>query len=145
MVASLSKPAPLFTLKDTKEISWDLKSLRGKVVFINFWATWCPPCRKELPSMQELFMALPPSDFVMLTILSNDKPAFADALAAKLGCTFPILVDPESKAAKAYGITGVPETFIVDRNGILREKVIGPWEWNSSEARQLLGKYLRKN
>ena len=141
-VATVGSPAPDFTLTDTKGKTWQLAELRGKVVFVNFWATWCPPCREELPAMQKVHGFMPEDRFVMLTILSNDEPAFAEALAAKIGATFPILTDPQNTAAQAYGITGVPETFIIDKQGILREKFIGALQWDSPQAMEMLMRYV---
>ena len=143
-VATVGFTAPDFTLVDTKNRTWTLSELKGKVVFINFWATWCPPCRQELPSMQELFMSMPGDKFKMLSILSNDEPTFAEKMAEDTGCTFPVMDDPDSSVGKAYGLTGVPETFIVDKEGILREKFIGPRHWSSPEARQMLYKYIKQ-
>jgi len=141
-VRTIGKPAPDFVLQDSKGKTWHLSELKGQVVFVNFWATWCPPCRAEIPSMQELQQSLPPKDFQMLAILSNDQADVAEKLAASIGFTAPILLDPDNQAAKAYGITGVPETFIVDKQGILREAVIGGLHWSSPEARQMLAGYL---
>ncbi|MBU4260807.1 MAG: TlpA family protein disulfide reductase [Proteobacteria bacterium] len=140
--ATLNELAPNFTLTDIQGQKWQLSDLRGKLVFINFWATWCPPCQEELPSMETLYRGMDKGRFQMLTILSNDNPDLAHMLAGRIGLTFPILIDPESKGAARYGITGVPETFIIDSQGILREKIIGPRNWNSPAAWQLLGKYL---
>ena len=139
---AIGKPAPDFLLQDSKGKTWHLSELKGKVVFVNFWATWCAPCRAEIPSMQELQQSLPAQDFQMLAILSNDQPAMAEQLAAGIGFTAPILLDPENRAARAYEITGVPETYIVDKQGILREMVVGGMHWSSPEARQMLAHYL---
>jgi len=141
-VAEIGKPAPDFTLVDTKGKTWNLAELKGQVVFLNFWATWCPPCRQEMPSMQTVHASMPEDRFTMLAVLSNDDPALADAMAAKIGATFPILIDPANKAALAYGLTGVPETYIIDKQGVLREKFIGPAQWDSAEALQMLRKYI---
>jgi peroxiredoxin len=140
--ATLNELAPNFILTDIQGQKWQLSDLRGKLVFINFWATWCPPCQEELPSMEALYRSMDKDRFQMLTILSNDNPDLARTLADRIGLTFPILSDPDSKEAARYGITGVPETFIIDSQGILREKIIGPRNWNSPAARQLLEKYL---
>ena len=141
-VAEVGKPAPDFTLVDTKGKTWKLAELKGQVVFLNFWATWCPPCREEMPSMQEVHASLPEDKFTMLAVLSNDDPALADAMAAKIGTTFPILIDPANKAGQAYGLTGVPETYIIDKQGILREKFMGAVHWDSVESLQMLNKYI---
>ncbi|MCB2184641.1 MAG: TlpA family protein disulfide reductase [Desulfobulbaceae bacterium] len=140
--AEVGKPAPNFTLTDIDGKQWQLSSLRGKVVFINFWATWCPPCQEEIPSMQALYEGMADAPFQMLSILNNDRPDYARMLADKIGFTFPILMDPESTAAAQYGLTGVPETFIIDTQGVLREKFIGPRPWNSREAWMMIGQYL---
>lgn len=139
---AIGNPAPDFALRDTKGKSWKLSELRGKVVFVNFWATWCPPCRSEMPSMQELSQSAAPEAFQMLAILSNDQAEVAERFAASIGFTAPILLDPENRAAKAYGITGVPETFIVDKTGVLREIIIGPINWDSPEAKRMLAAYF---
>jgi peroxiredoxin len=143
-VAEIGKPAPGFTLVDTKGKTWNLAELKGQVVFLNFWATWCPPCRQELPSMQTVHASMPEDKFTMLAVLSNDEPAIADSLAAKIGITFPILVDPENKAAQAYGLTGVPETYIIDKQGVLREKFLGGVQWDSPAAIEMLRKYIEQ-
>ncbi|MGV1098053.1 peroxiredoxin family protein [Thiovibrio sp. JS02] len=141
-VAEVGRQAPDFTLVDTRGKTWTLADLKGRVVFVNFWATWCPPCREEMPSMQRVHNFMPEDRFTMLAILSNDEPGLADALAAKIGATFPILIDPENKVAKAYGLTGVPETYIVDKQGVLREKFIGAVPWDSPASMQMLMKYV---
>lgn len=138
---AVGKPAADFTLTDTDGTTWTLSSLQGKVVFINFWATWCPPCRSELTSMEELRQAKADSPFQMLTILVNDDPRQAVKLSQSKGLAFPILIDTVN-AAGTYGITGVPETFIVGPDGILREKVIGPLDWNSPKAKKMIRKHM---
>ncbi len=141
-MAVVGKPAPDFSLTDTNGKIWTLSELRGQAIFVNFWATWCPPCRQELPSMQTIHQELSGKGFQMLTILVNDDPNQAVLMTKRAGFTFPILVDSGGKAGAAYGITGVPETFIVDAAGILREKVIGPKQWDAAEAKELILKYI---
>ncbi len=92
--------------------------------------------------MEALNRGLSDAPFQMITILNNDRPQFADTLRKKIGFTFPVLIDPDSQTAQQYGLTGVPETFIVDPEGILREKFIGPRPWNSQEAFKMLSKYM---
>lgn len=144
LVAEVGKPAPDFVLKDTAGRIWKLSDLKGQVVFVNFWATWCPPCREEMPSMQALYEAMPQDLFKMLAIVSNDEPALATAFAAKGGFNFPILIDPDSQTGMAYGLTGVPETYIVDKQGILRQKYLGPRQWSSAGAQQMLRGYMNQ-
>lgn len=92
--------------------------------------------------MQKVHNFLPRDQFVMLTILNNDQPALADAFLARIGATFPVLIDPQSATAKAYGVTGVPETYIIDKQGVLREKVIGGARWDSPRAMKMLATYV---
>ncbi len=140
--AELDKPAPKFTLQDTEGKQVELAALEGKVVFINFWATWCPPCREEMPSILRLNRKMAGKPFVLVTILMNDDPANAKAFYHAIGGSLPTLLDPDAAVANAYGITGVPETFIIDKKGIFRKKVIGGWTWDSAEAEKLIGQYL---
>lgn len=134
--------APDFTLQDSEGNIWTLSELKGQVVFVNFWATWCPPCREEMPSMQRLYNRLPKDKFKMLAILSRDKPEEAEKFAAKHRITLPILYDRDNTAGPKYGLTGLPETFIVDKYGVLRNKYIGPAEWDSPRFEKLLRSYI---
>lgn len=143
-LAVIGKPAPDFELQDTSGKVWKLSELKGQVVFVNFWATWCPPCREEMPSMQRLYTLLPKDKFKMLAILNNDNPAVADDFAAKFGITMPILDDQDNQIGPKYGLTGIPETFIVDKQGVLREKFIGGAQWDAPGFRQLMMNYINQ-
>lgn len=143
-VATVGHPPPDFTLVDRQGKTWTLSELKGQVVFVNFWATWCAPCREEMPSMQRLFSLLPKDSFKMLAILNSDNPALADSFAAKLGITMPILDDQKNVVGPQYGLTGLPETFIIDKQGVLREKFIGPAQWDAPGYMQMLMKYINQ-
>jgi peroxiredoxin len=140
--AVIGQPAPDFTLTDTKGKTWNLADLKGKVVFVNFWATWCAPCREEMPAMQRLLDMMPEDKFTMLAILNRDTPANADLFVQKNNITIPILNDMGNNIGPMYGLTGLPETFIIDKQGILREKFIGPAKWDSPEAVQMIMQYI---
>ncbi len=144
VIATIGDPAPNFSLVDRKGKTWTLANLKGQVVFINFWATWCPPCREEMPSMQKLYDTLPKDKFKMLAILNKDDPALADIFADKLGITFPILDDQINAVGPKYGLTGLPETLIIDKKGIVREKIIGATEWDSPDMINLINKYINQ-
>ena len=141
-VAKVGEPAPDFTLVDLNGSSWTLSDLAGQVVFVNFWATWCPPCREEMPSMQQLYNVMPKDKFVMLAVLNKDDPLLADKFAETLGISMPILNDRDNIAGKKYGLTGLPETYIVDKQGVLREKFIGPKQWDTPKIRHMLSRYI---
>jgi thiol-disulfide isomerase/thioredoxin len=131
-IAKVGDPVPDVTLIDTKENKLQLSELNGSVVFVNFWASWCPPCIDEIPSIEALFKSLSGDPkFKMITILYRDDMDRISKSAIEQGYTFPIYRDPDSSAAIQFGITGVPETFIIDKKGILRDKVIGPYNWDS--------------
>jgi len=134
----IGKPAPDFVLQDASGNSWKLSGLKGKVVFVNFWATWCKPCRDEMPSMEALNKAMAGRPFQMLSIVFNDDLDMANSFARRLGATFPVLANPGPELTEAYMITGVPETFLVDADGILRYKFIGPYNWDTPEMRDLV-------
>jgi len=134
----IGKPAPDFVLQDASGKTWKLSSLKGKVVFVNFWATWCKPCRDEMPSMAALNKAMADKPFQMLSIVFNDDLDMAKSFAQRLGAMFPVLGNPDQELTQAYMITGVPETFLVDADGILRHKFIGPYDWNSREMRDII-------
>ncbi len=143
-VLKVGDPAPNFSLVDRQGKTWTLFELKGQVVFINFWATWCSPCLKELPSMQTLFTSLPNEKFKMLAVLNNDKPVMADFVAKQKRITIPILDDSQNFVGSQYDITGLPETFILDKQGIIREKIIGPAQWDAPGAIQMIMKYINQ-
>ncbi len=136
--------APDFSLTDRQGKIWSLSELKGQVVFINFWATWCPPCLKELPSMQNLYTRIPEENFKMLAVLSKDLPYQADHVAKQKGITIPILDDAQNIVGSDYLLTGLPETYIVDKQGIIREKVIGAAQWDAPDYVQLIMKYINQ-
>lgn len=122
---------------------WRSSELRGKVVFINFWATWCDECKKEKPSMQSLYEKMQGRPFQMLTILHRDDAKKAVAYMQMNGYTMPVLLDGDMKVARNYWVRGVPQTYIIDREGIVREKIIGGMTWDSPEAIGLIEKWLK--
>lgn len=125
--------APDFSLMDLDGAARGL-SESGAVVFINFWATWCKECREEMPSIQSLHEKTKDSPgFRLLSILYRDDPETAQKYMLENGYTFPVLLDPGGETAYAYGLTGVPETFIVDRKGYVARKTIGPAAWDAPE------------
>jgi len=143
-VATVGKPAPDFDTVDLKGDVWSLSDLKGKVVFINFWATWCPPCREEMPSMQRLYDKMPKDKFEMIALYNNDKKQPVMNFVSQMRLTFPIWSDEHNFAGAKYGLTGLPETYIVDKNGIIREKFIGPAEWDKPETIEMLTKYINE-
>ncbi|TAL09849.1 MAG: TlpA family protein disulfide reductase [Nitrospirae bacterium] len=138
--------APDFNLPDIQGKSQRLSDYRGKVIFLNFWATWCKPCKEEMPSMQTLWENLKQEDFVMLAIsmdrvtTKKDIPPFVE----NMKLTFPILTDSWGQTDNRYKLMGVPETYIIDQSGVLREKVIGPRDWTRTESITTIVQLLQK-
>jgi peroxiredoxin len=107
-----------FSLKDLTGKTWTLSELRGKVVLVNFWATWCPPCRKEMPDLQKLYEQFGPQGLVILGI-SDEETQKVEPFIRERKVTFPVLLDPGRKANDAFIVEGIPKTFVYDRNGKL--------------------------
>ncbi|GAW68915.1 thioredoxin [Geoanaerobacter pelophilus] len=131
--------APDFTLQDLSGKQVQLSSLKGKVVLVNFWATWCPPCREEIPSMVKLNQVMQGKNFQMLAISVDEGGQQAvQEFFRQNGVSLPALFDTDGSVSRRYGTTGVPETFIVDGKGMIRKKVIGGVDWSAPEVLQYL-------
>jgi len=112
-----------FTLTDLTGQSWTLKSLKGKVVLLNFWATWCPPCNRELPDMQALYDKYKDKGLVVLAV-TDEESAKVRPFIAKRKLSYPVLLDPGRKVNDEFGIEGIPKTFVYDRDGNLAAQAI---------------------
>lgn len=135
----VGKPAPDFTLLDMQGQQVSLSQFRGKVVILNFWATWCPPCRQEMPSMERLYRDFKEKDMVILAVNvdENGKQAVREFLQ-KMPYSFPILLDSKNIAQNSYGVFRLPESFVIDRNGVVIEKIIGARNWLSGPTFNLI-------
>jgi thiol-disulfide isomerase/thioredoxin len=127
---AVGQMAPDFTLNDLGGKSQTLSALRGKVVIVNFWATWCPPCREEMPSMEQLHRELADEGLVILAvnIEKNGRQTVPQLLAGNPH-SFPILIDEQETVQKRYGVFKFPESFIVRKDGVIDDKVIGAIDW----------------
>lgn len=141
-IAAVGKPAPIFELKDANGGTWRLSDLKGKVVLLNFWATWCTTCKAEMPSKEALFQHMKGKQVQMLGVLFRDKASNLASYYRTQTVSMPTLINPDNDMARLYGITGVPETFIIDKDGIVREKIVGPREWDDPENIKMIEKYL---
>jgi peroxiredoxin len=137
--------APSLVLPDEEgNKTWRLSDLRGKVVLVNFWATWCPPCRKELPSMERLWRQFKDEGLVVLGVnvgeTGDEVFAFSKGLETPL--TFPLLLDEDSAVAQSWPVKGLPTTFLIDKQGRMAFGVIGGREFDSPaivrQVRELL-------
>ncbi len=123
------RAAPGFALYDMDDKQHSLADYRGKVVIVNFWATWCPPCRQEFPSMEKAYQQLQKDDIVMLAIDVGEDGDTIFEFTADYPVTFPILMDMDAKITRQYGVIGLPTTYIIDPQGRLAYQVIGTREW----------------
>ena len=136
----VGKAAPEFALVDLDEKPIRLSDFRGKVVFLNFWATWCKPCREEMPSMEVLHKNFAKDGLVVLAVsidrvtTTKDIPPFIKSM----NLSFPVLVDSWGRTDMPYKRMGVPETFIIDQQGVIREIVIGPRDWTRVDSLTVL-------
>jgi len=105
-----------FTLQDLQAKQWHLRDLRGNVVLVNFWATWCPPCRKEMPDLQALYDKYKDQGFLVLSI-SDEEVAKVSPFVSERKITYPVLLDPGRKVNDAFVVEGIPKTFVYDREG----------------------------
>lgn len=111
--------------------SVSLESLRGHVVLLNFWATWCKPCEDEMPAMERLHRALAPQGFALLAISVDETREEVEQFRERLDLSFPILLDPEKRAARAYQTFRFPESLLIGPDGVVIERYIGPKDWDS--------------
>jgi peroxiredoxin len=113
-------PAPEFTLKSLKDKNLSLKELRGQVVMINFWATWCGPCRQEIPALNTLYEKYRDTGFVLLGVNVDSESVNAIQMVSRLKVTYPILFDADKLASVLYQVSAMPMTVLIDRDGKIR-------------------------
>ncbi len=137
--------APLLRLPTLDGGIVDLASFRGKLVVLNFWATWCPPCVEEMPSLEKLHRALAQEGLVVIGVSVDEDEVTLRSFVQKVGVTFLILRDPGGRGpTTAYNTTGYPETFVLDPQGVLLDKYIGPAEWATPAAIDHFRELLRR-
>lgn len=112
---------------------------RDKVVFLNFWATWCPPCKEEMPSMERLYRRFKARGFTILALsIDAGDPEAVEAFTKRLGLTFPIGLDARLEVANLYAVRGLPASFLIDRSGRIAAVALGPRDWDSSAAHAVM-------
>lgn len=148
------RPAPGFSAFDLDGTPKSLEDYRGKVLLINIWATWCPPCREEMPSLQRLYQEVDHEDFDILAISVDAPFGETDSFgreggdlqryADSLGLTFSILHDPSGRVQQTFQTTGIPESFVVDQDGMIYKKVAGATVWDAPQNVQLVLRLLEE-
>jgi peroxiredoxin len=136
LLAALLLATPPLDLLDASGGKHRLSDYRGKVVLLNFWATWCEPCRAELPSIERLRAALAGKPFVVLGVQMGGSARTARDVAEELGLQFPMLLDRDSRASDAWGVNLLPTTFLIGRDGAVAFRHPGELDWSATESRR---------
>lgn len=135
----VDKPhVPDFSLPKPDGKKLRLRDFRGKVVLLNFWASWCLPCREEMPSMERLYREFKNRDFVVVAVNVKDKKKDALAFVKELRLSYPVLLDPEGEVGLLYGAWGLPTSYLIGRKGEGLARIWGPADWYSPGARKLV-------
>jgi peroxiredoxin len=139
-----STSAPDFTVPRLGSGSLSLRELRGHLVFLNFWATWCPPCKEEMPSMERLYRRHKDHGFTIVAIsIDGGDAGPVAAFVKKLGLTFPIGLDPRLEVANRYTVRALPSSFLIDRNGATVAVAMGPRDWDGVAAHAVVESLLK--
>ena len=139
-------PSADFELLDMDEEKVKLSDYRGKVVLLNFWATWCPPCIREMPSMEHLHQQLDADDFEVIAVnqMEDGDQVFAFTGQLEVDPTFPILFDTSSEVSMAYGVRGLPTTYLLDKQGNIRYRAVGGREFNHPEVVKVIKQLIEE-
>lgn len=141
--ASRTVLAPEFALSDLEGKAQRLSDFRGNVVLLNFWATWCPPCRAEMPSMETLYQAYQEQGFVILAVSSDVQgAAVVQPFMAQYRLSFPALLDTTGRVNGLYGVRSIPTSYLLDRQGRVVSREIGARNWANTEAKALVASLL---
>jgi peroxiredoxin len=133
-----NSPTPDFSLPTPEGKKVSLKDFRGKIVFLNFWASWCAPCREEMPAMDRLYREFKDKNFVVLAVAVKDRKQDAISFVKELKLTYPIGLDPEGEVGLLYGAWGLPTTYLIGTKGEGLARAWGPAEWHGPAARNLI-------
>jgi peroxiredoxin len=139
----VGSPAPEIALKDLQGRDVKLSDLRGKVVLVNFWATWCKPCKEEMPAMQASYDKLRDKGFVVLAVNELEDTARVAEHIRTHGHTFEVVMDHNNQVANMYGVVGLPASFLIDPQGIVRERIAGSL-LTESRIEEMVKKYGEK-
>jgi len=140
-VATAGSQAPDFQLLNLDGQPVSLSNLRGKPVLVNFWATWCPPCRAEMPFIQEIFREWSDAGLVILAIDIGENPSTVKGFMESYGFSFPVLLDTSRDVALKYNVRGIPTTFFIDKNGIIKVVKVGAFP-SKAAIEKSLGKII---
>lgn len=134
----IGKKAPDFVLKDISGQTSSLSAYKSKVVLVCFWATWCPPCRSEMPALNKLYKDYRDKGLVVIGVSTDRKVEYVKDFLGKKPVDFPVLMDSDSKVSKQFGVFSMPTSFLLDKNGIIIKRFLGEEDWNSPEIRNMI-------
>jgi len=135
--------APELTLDNLRGDTFSLADYRGKLVLLNFWATWCMPCREEMPGMETLWQNYKDQGLVIVAVsVDEGSQARVEKFSKKFGLSFPVLLDPESRVSDLYKVSSMPTSFLIDRDGGIIGRIVGTEDWSSDEALKFMGQLL---
>lgn len=133
-----NQEAPDFTLNDLNGNAVSLSSLNGKIVLLNFWATWCPPCKAEMPSLNQLYKEMKSSGLEVVAVSTDTSPKKVKKYIANKNFDFTVVMDERESVFRKYGVFSLPTTFLIDREGIIVDIFIGEYNWTDSSIKERL-------
>ena len=138
--------APNFNLEDMDEYEYDFSEYRGQVVLLNFWATWCPPCKREMPSMERVYQNHQDDDFTVVAInqMEDGDRIFTFTGTLDTRPTFNILLDTDSKVSQSYNVRGLPTTYLIDKKGKIRYRAVGGREFDHPEVEKIIQALIKE-
>ena len=137
-------PAPALKARDLGGATRTLADYRGKVVVLNFWASWCPPCLREMPSMERLRVKMKGRPLEIVAVASAESPADVNAFLSKMKLGFPILLDSDGSNTKRWKVFALPTSFLIDAEGRVHHVLTGPTEWDEGEALEIVESLLKR-
>jgi peroxiredoxin len=135
---SRQKFAEDFTLRTPNGTPFRLSDQRGKTVLVNFWATWCPPCREEMPAMERLYQRHKDRGLVLVAVSLDADPSLVPPYVKESKLSFPVALDPKAEVANKYGVRALPSSFVVDRAGTMTALALGPRAWDNDASHSLV-------
>ncbi len=135
--------APRFEVPIMGGEGFRLEEYRGRVLLINFWATWCIPCRAEMPSMERLYQEFGGKHFEIVAISGGESPMVVHPFVTELRLSFPILLDRDFEVHGRYQVTAIPSSYLVDRSGVITNRYFGAVDWDHAKLRDLVAKLIK--
>jgi peroxiredoxin len=140
----IGRTAPNFQYQDISGNKGSIEELRGKLILLRFWANWCPYCKFEMPRIDRFYQLFRNQGFEVIAVNVGDSVGIVEAFTAEMNLHFPMILDPEGKLAQSYGVKGIPTNFLLDRQGMIREIIVGEVFTNDQVLWDLFKPYFSK-